>query len=106
MKKQFEVIEDNGGGLYLVVFNDNGNVIYLHSGYEYTAGALKTDISALDTEDPEDWEGNEENPQQSYDDMTDYEYGWEVIADNNGCYYDKMGCAGHREFGNPTAIEE
>lgn len=33
--RKYEVIEDNGGGLTLVVFNENGDVDYLHSGYEY-----------------------------------------------------------------------
>lgn len=33
--RKYEVIEDNGGGLTLVVFNNNGIVDYLHSGYEY-----------------------------------------------------------------------
>lgn len=32
--RKYEVIEDNGGGLTLVVFNKNGKVDYLHSGYE------------------------------------------------------------------------
>ena len=39
--KKYEVIEDNGGGLHLVVFGVGGNVEYLHSGYEYgTSGRL------------------------------------------------------------------
>ena len=33
--KKFQVIEDNGGGLTLAVFNEDGNIEYLHSGYEY-----------------------------------------------------------------------
>lgn len=46
--RKYEVIEDNGGGLTLVVFNSNGIVDYLHSGYEYgTSGRLMDDIQAL-----------------------------------------------------------
>ncbi len=33
--KKYQVIEDNGGGLTLVVFDENGYVEYLHNGYEY-----------------------------------------------------------------------
>lgn len=49
--RKYEVIEDNGGGLTLVVFNNNGIVDYLHSGYEYgTSGRLMDDIQALKME--------------------------------------------------------
>ena len=46
-----------------------------------------------------DWEGNEENPQAVYDNITSFEYGWEIVADNDGIYPDKMGCAARKEFG-------
>ena len=29
----------------------------------------------------------------------DYEYGWEIVADNDGIYPDKMGCTACLEFG-------
>ena len=46
--RNYEVIEDNGGGLTLVVFNKNGKVDYLHSGYEYGKhGRLICDLEAL-----------------------------------------------------------
>lgn len=100
--KKYEVIEDNGGGLHLVVFGADGKVEYLHSDYEYgTSGSLLNDLQALkDGDNPVlDWEGNEENPQQAYDCMTSFEYGWEVVADNEGIYTEKMGCAACMEFG-------
>ena len=53
-----------------------------------------------DGDDPVvDWDGNEENPQEFYDHMTSFQYGWEVVADNEGIYPDKMGCAASIEFG-------
>ena len=98
MKRNYQVIEDNGGGLHLAVF-ENGNVVYLHSGYEYVQGQLLCDIIALQGEDDvSEWDGNTDNPQQEYDDLMDG-YGVEVIADTNGIYYDLMGAAGGREFG-------
>ena len=97
--KKYEVIEDNGGGLTLVVFDTDGNVEYLHSGYEYSVGALQADIASLVEDDASTWDGNDEYPQVTYDDMTSDEYGWKIIADNDGIYPDEMGIAGCKEFG-------
>ena len=100
--RKYEVIEDNGGGLTLVVFNNNGIVDYLHSGYEYgTSGRLMDDIQALKNGDnpATDWDGNEDNPQAVYDNIVSFEYGWKIVADNDGIYPDKMGCAACLEFG-------
>ena len=37
--KEYKVIEDNGGGLALVVFAEDGETVeYIHSGYEYNPG--------------------------------------------------------------------
>lgn len=105
--KNWKVIEDNGGGLTLVVFKSEqcGKLSYLHTGYEYNPGQLAEDISALKAgSDPAtEWDGNElENS-----DSTDFEsyfpwnqkgIGWEVIADNDGIYTDEMGAAGRYEF--------
>lgn len=105
--KKYQVIEDNGGGLTLVVFGNNGNVEYLHSGYEFgSRGRLLEDLENLKKGDNPivDWEGNAENPQQEYDNcFLSFEYGWEIVADNEGVYPDKMGGAACEEFyGKPT----
>lgn len=99
--KKFQVIEDNGGGLTLVVFGDDGNVEYLHSDYEYVKGQLSEDLKALRSGDNpiKDWDGNVDNPQGMYDDYESYEYGWEIVADNDGLYTEKMGNAAMLEFG-------
>lgn len=101
IKKKFVIIEDNGGGLTLVVFDDNkpNKVSYLHTGYEYILGQLTNDLIELaNGSDPSTWEGCEENPEEIYNDFLFYEYGWEIIADNDGLYPQKMGAAGRLEF--------
>lgn len=100
--RKYKAIEDNGGGLYLAVYDSEGlKVVYFHSGYEYVPSQLKTDIKELKNgaEPEREWEGNAENPQESYDNITSYEYGWKVVDDNNGMYFEDMGSAAHTEFG-------
>lgn len=109
--RKFEAIEDNGGGLTLAVFNAEGKVDYIHSGYEYMQGQLQNDLEALKNGDnpAEDWDGNcggleweyGTDSQVLYDDITSYEYGWKIVADNEGVYPEKMGCAAHKEFNIP-----
>ena len=106
---RYEVIEDNGGGLHLAVFDDNNKVAYIHSGYEYTKGSLVSSIEELKSDNNcmENWDGNcggvkwefGTDPQALYDNITSYEYGWKIVADNNGIYSDKMGYAAKFEFG-------
>lgn len=106
--KKFEVIEDNGGGLTLVVFNSNGKVDYIHNGYEYNQGQLQDDLEALRNGDnpTEDLDGNcggleweyGTDPQAFYNNITSYEFGWEIVADNEGIYPEKMGSAALSEF--------
>ena len=110
--KRYQVIENNGGGLTLVVFGSNNNVEYMHDGYEYNPGQLQQDLKALrDGDDPaNDWGGNAEDPQAMlrimYDNITSYEYGWEIVADNDGIYPDKMGAAACIEFNVKGEDEE
>lgn len=109
--KEYMVIEDNGGGLTLVVFAQDGETIeYIHSGYEYThQGHLLEDLEALKKgDDPaRDWDRNELNSIDGMEDPQDLEswfpqaqegMGWNVIADNDGIYPVAMGCAGRKEF--------
>lgn len=98
--KRYEVIEDNGGGLTLVIFDKKDRVEYLHTDYEYVKRQLIDDLKALkDGDNPiEDWEGNEENPQIVYENIISFEYGWKVIANNDGIYPDKMGITASLEF--------
>ena len=97
---RFEVLEDNGGGLHLVVFNKNGKATYFHSDYEFCKGQLTEDLERLrQGENPaKDWEGNH---LENYD-FTDEDYrngGVTLVADNDGFYTDKMGSSANYEFG-------
>ena len=98
---KYQVIEDNGGGLSLYVFRGR-KVIYSHSGYEINPGQLTNDIAALDSGDgPESWDGCEDDPQGSYDQITGSEYGWQVVASGSPrkLYPGRMGTAACLEFG-------
>lgn len=97
---QYEVIEDNAGGLYLAVFN-KGNVIYMHTEYEFNPGQLSEDIKALKRGDNPiiDWEGNVENPQKLYEEITSNVNTYKIVRDNNGVYPNNMGAAARLEFG-------
>ena len=109
--KKYMVIENNGGGLALVVFADDGETIeYIHTGYEYNPGQLSEDLENLKNgDDPaEDWEGNELDSTEGMENPEDLENwfpweqkgtGWEVVADNNGTYPEYMETASKIEFG-------
>ena len=103
----YSVIEDNGGGLGLFVFNPRKrNAVYAHYGYETTPGTLSTDLNALDGgSDPLTWDGGEESPQALYSKITSYEYGWNVICkgrqgkpEEREIFPERMGAAGRIEF--------
>lgn len=88
--KKFDVIEDNGGGLALIVYTDDRTLVdYVHTGYEYTGGmnAVVSDaLLIMDGADPfAEWDGNEveEEEQRCFDYWynSDHEnIGWVVIA--------------------------
>lgn len=111
----WQVIEDNGGNLYLFVF-DSDRVIYYADGYEYNPPALQEAVEELrDGADPRTngWDlpqwviDNDADIQKIYDDLTDQEFGWELIADHEGIYYERMGAAGRdafKVFGDGSAI--
>lgn len=108
--KKYMVIEDNGGGLTLVVFAADGETIeYIHSGYEYNPGQLTEDLEALNNgDDPvKDWDGNDLNnaEMEAPEDLESWfpwnqkGVGWETVADNGGIYPEDMGAAARAEFG-------
>ncbi len=92
-KTKFEVIEDNGGGMYLVAFKDD-TPVFFGTGYQHNRDNLLTDTQGLMAgEDPQGWEG-ESDPVAAYDELISHEYGWEIIADQDMVYVDKMGKSG------------
>ena len=101
----YQVIEDDAGNLYLAVFDDNDECIYLASGFEYDPENLQASIAALrggghpvqdrwESDFPDDY-----IPQQLYDKLFGDEHGWEIIADDAGVYPERMGAAGRMAFG-------
>lgn len=86
--KKFDVIEDNGGGLAILVYtNDRALVEYIHTGYEFNPSQLIEDLtSILEGADPlTEWDCNEvvDDEQRCFDYWYDSDYeniGWWVIA--------------------------
>lgn len=104
MKKlSYQVLEDNGGGLYLAIFDDNDNCIHFSGDYEYCQGALKGTLDDLKSgaADISSLEGAVENPAEVYEDMIRHlgQGGTKIVADENGIYPDKMGYNASAEFG-------
>ncbi len=83
----YEVIEDNGGGLHLFVF-DNDNPEFYIAGFEYSPGSLTASLDSLDggatLDDIELWDGLVDDPQSHYGGLIAHEYGWELVARNAG----------------------
>ena len=100
----YQVIEDNGGGLHLAVFA-GATCIWYGAGYEHSPDGLQEDIAALRGGGHplrDKWESSLPDgytAQQLYDELTSYEYGWEIIADDAGVYPERMGAAGRTVFG-------
>lgn len=103
MKHHYQVIEDNGGGLYFFVFDQKDSCIYAGSSFEYQEqGSLLSCMEAIEQgETPETWEG-EENPQAFYDELTGNEFGWEIVATGRQgirtTYPERMGMSAEKEI--------
>ena len=102
----YQVLEDNGGGLHLAVFGTDDECIYYASGLEHLPGTdVQKMLQALrDGAHPVDdgWESDLPDgytAQRLYDELTSYEYGWEIIADETNTYPYRMGIAGRKAFG-------
>jgi hypothetical protein len=100
----YQVIEDNGGGLHLAVFNGD-ECIWCSTNYEFIPDNLREDIAALqEGADPlqDSWEyylPEGYTPQKLYDELTSRTHGWQIIADDTGVYPERMGFAGRMAFG-------
>jgi len=112
-KMTWQVTEASGGGLFLAVFDESDDCIYFHNYGEpgHTQGQLRQDVEALRAgDDTSDWDGNSETPQDDYDEFVEpyRESEFEnttssednhIVADENGIYPGRMGCAAMDEFG-------
>lgn len=99
--KKFQAIESNAGNLYLFVFDENEKVVWGHEEYEYNPGELINDIQLVkDGADPErEWESNMEDPESEYEYIISNRDCYEIVADNNRVYPEKMGIEAMYEFG-------
>ena len=115
--KKFAVIEDNGGGLALVVYDANGKIEYIHTGYEYNPGQISEDLKVLKNggNPAKEWDGNDlysvpemEEPEEleSWFPWEQKNIGWNIVADNDGIYPEKMGSAARLEFGIEREYEQ
>lgn len=110
--KKFNVIENNAGMLILVIFNKDDEIEYITTDFEYSPGSLISALEKLSYDDDlSDLKENLlevaytfsiiENPKhlESWFPEEQYKTGWNIIADNDGIYPNKMGTAGRIEFG-------
>ena len=95
--ERFAIYEDNGGGVHLVVYNSDGEPIYIHTHYEQWGHApdqLLKDTMILVKADQDHkqlepivyyWEGCEEGDLQQMAD--EFNSLCAVVADQDGIYY-------------------
>ena len=91
MYNRYEVIEDNGGGMYLFVFDDTDQAVLGIENIEYCTPGYLT--PPLDMADVTGWDSQLDDPQAVYKNITSYEFGWAIVADQNGIYPHQMGRA-------------
>ena len=110
----FQVMEDNGGGLYLLIFDEDREIIFLSGEYEYEHTILTNaliDISNKTIDEAKsivnswktninDFNNNRSNLDYTsvYEKLTQDRVGVFTIVDNLGIYPALMGNAGCIEF--------
>lgn len=80
--RDFVVIEDNAGGLHLFVLEQD-MVTYSATSNENNPGQLRDMLYALLNGScplAEGWDTQDDDGQAVYDDMTSYDYGWELVV--------------------------
>ena len=95
MNHNYQVIEDNGGNMYLFFFDENDEVVL---GIENIENCNPDDMDGLTLAEAQEWDSQMEDPAGVYENLTSYEFGWKVVADQSGIYPDKMGRAAERVF--------
>jgi hypothetical protein len=106
-KHDWQVIEDNGGGLHLFVFHAGENVpVYGTCNMEYLSSEdfastiERIEAPDFDLSETQDWSSNYDDPQTAYSDLTASEFGWNSIAvfedGERRLHRERMGEAGKR----------
>lgn len=99
---RFEIYEDNGGGLYLCVFDIDGVCIRIFENFEYQDGPSLQEALMLLSEDEtsyEQWDGDLAERIGSTAGAL-YEEGLgTLIVDNDGVWLSQLGVAGAKALG-------
>ncbi len=101
-KVNYEFVEDNSGGLFLFVLDDEGNVIDGIENLEYCEDEwinVKDGLAENAKDEVEMWEGHIDNPQELYDSIFSHEFGWSIVCQNGTLFIDQMGRAAQDYFG-------
>ena len=96
MGNKYQVIEDNAGGMYLFMFDILDGTVIL--GIENIENVEPGDLEDVDIDDVSGWDSQLHNPQDVYDEFLNSEFGYEVVADQNEVYPDRMGRAAQMVF--------
>jgi hypothetical protein len=91
----YQVIEDNGGGMYLFFFNKRGRVIL---GLENIEHVEPGDLRGISLKEAKTWDSKLAKPQKHYDSIASFEFGCQIVADQDGVYPDRMGRAAQIAF--------
>lgn len=103
-KYEYSVIEDNGGGLHLFLFEpDTETPVKGFTGFEYAPGSLATSLDSLDEgDDAHNWDGAMDDVLEQWQ-YVQGNVGYQVICHGDGktrkLWPDHMGRAGQIEFG-------
>lgn len=99
----YQVIEDGGGALYLAVFNADDDIVFFADGFETDPDNLRASIAGAEAgDDVTRWDANGKSLDQmqaEYDALVSQQFGWSVVADQEGIYPDSMGAAAQLAFG-------
>jgi hypothetical protein len=96
MHHKYEVIEDNAGGMYLFFFDIDGRVIL---GLESIEHAEAGYLDYITFSEAKTWDSQLGDPQATYDNLTAYEFGWKVVAQDGEIYPERMGRAAQIVYG-------
>lgn len=101
MKNTYQVIEDNGGGLHLFIFDENNKVVRGFSNLEYLSHEDFMDcIDGLKNgDDGSTWEGQYDDPQAIYDEFNESDFGSEVVGNESRIWPERMGRAAQLAYG-------
>lgn len=103
MATSYQYIEDNGGGLFLFVFDADDGIVAGIQDLEYAApgewGDVATDLESDPIAAVQTWEGQMEDAAEQWNYIQSHEFGYAVVCENGRIYPNRMGAAAKRYFG-------